>query len=244
MGARRQLEHEVLDVALVPIALREEMYRRFTEQYAEVSLDMFLRDLSAKRFVLVVREPAGLLAGFTTLAVEEAEAAGERLRYVFSGDTFLDQRYWGDTTLLRQWFRLLGRIRAEDPSTPLYWFLITKGHRTFRILTSFFTDYVPRRGRRRDEKLEEVRRVLGRRRFGDYFDARTGLIDFGPSRGQLQEELADADRYAAINGNADFFLACNPDYARGVELACIGRLETDNLRKYAARMFGEGLAGR
>jgi hypothetical protein len=244
MGARRQLNHEVLDVARVPAAVREEMFWRFTEQYAEVELDIFLRDLAAKRFVLVVREPAGLLVGFSTLAVDAAEAGGERLRYIFSGDTFLDQRYWGDTTLLRQWFRLAGRIRAEDPSTSLYWFLITKGHRTFRILTSFFVDYVPHRGRRRDGRLEEIRNVLGRQRFGDYFDPRTGLIDFGASRGQLQEDLADADRYARINGNADFFLACNPDYARGVELACIGQFETGNLRKYAARMFAEGLAER
>lgn len=244
MGSRRQLSHEVLEVAGLSAAMREAMFERFAEQYAEVDLPMFLRDLAAKRFVLVVREPAGPLAGFTTLAVDTAEAGGEPLRYLFSGDTFLDQRYWGDTTLLREWFRLAGRIRAEDPSTALYWFLITKGHRTFRILTSFFADYVPRRGRRRDEKLDEIRRALGRQRFGDHFDARTGLIDFGVSHGQLQDELADADRYAAINGNADFFLACNPDYARGVELACVGRLETENLKKYAARMFAEGLAGR
>ena len=73
---------------------------------------LFEADLRNKDFVVTLREPSGALAGFSTLAVIEAEIGGVRLRAIYSGDTIIDHAHWGTQALAFTWIRFAGTIKA------------------------------------------------------------------------------------------------------------------------------------
>ena len=218
---------------------RAEMFKLFRAYYDKVSRSIFYRDLAEKDLVILLHTADGRLAGFTTLSVHEASTGSQRIRYIFSGDTVMDSSHWGRGHLLRSWFRVAGAIKAQAPRRKLYWFLIVKGHRTYRILHDFFREYVPRAKGNQDASLMRLRDALAKRKFGDLFDPATGLVEFPVSRGQLAQRLQDAQSYISRPPVRDF-LGLNPHYARGVELACVAELAESNMKSYAAIAFGKG----
>lgn len=225
---------------LLNAVARREMYELFARHYDEVTRTAFDRDLAAKDLVILLHAPGGTLVGFTTLSSHDVRVAAKRMRYIFSGDTVMDSKSWGRGHLLKSWFRTAGAIKARSASVPLYWFLIVKGHRTYRILENFFRDYVPRVNGRSDRTLLALRDTLAGRRFKSAFDPSSGLIDFGASHGQLAKRFHDAQA-SSNRPLVREFLKLNPEYTRGVELACLAELRADNLKGYAASQFAAGL---
>ena len=236
---------EVVSESFAPAALgqatRRRMFALMGTVYDAVDEATFISDLEEKDFVILT-SCDGEIVGFTTGMVRSSTVAGRAVRYVFSGDTVISPEHWGPGHFFALWFKLMGRIKAAEPDVPLYWFLVAKGHRTYRFMTGFFRRYVPRPGREADSFLVAVRDTLSREKFGSYYDADSGLIDFGVSKGHLVPELQDASALAGGNRIVRDFIALNPDYGRGVELACVAELSADNLRSLGANRFAEGLA--
>jgi hypothetical protein len=222
--------------------VRRDMFGLFAAHYDGVRRETFERDLADKDLVILLRGADGRLLGFTTLAICDLQVDSRCIRYIFSGDTVMDSRHWGRGHLLRSWFRVAGAIKAQAPRRTLYWFLIVKGHRTYRILENFFRNYAPRPTRGDDPKLVKLRDTLATRRFGTLYNPATGLIEFPVSRGQLAKRLQDAHEHASRPLVRDF-LTLNPNYAQGVELACVAELDESNLKSYAARAFRGGCRG-
>jgi len=219
---------------------RAEMFALMQALYEAVDREAFGHDLDAKDFVILVQNE-GAVVGFTTGAVRQTEIDGRTIRYMYSGDTLVHPEFWGSGHFLPVWSQLMGNIKAAVPSLPLYWFLITKGHRTYRLLTNFFRSYVPRASGDNDPALMRVRDAVAGEMFSSFYDPATGLIDFGTSRGHLAPALLDASELATNNRAVRDFLTLNPEHGRGVELACIAELAEANMRHFAATRFGEGL---
>ena len=72
-------------------------------------------------------------------AVRENVVDGERLVGVFSGDTIIDQEYWGETELFRVWGEHVYELSERTPYASVYWFLITSGYKTYRFLPIFLS---------------------------------------------------------------------------------------------------------
>src|SRR5262245_1432532 len=123
--------------------VRDEMFELFTAYYDAVLRTTFEEDLANKDHVILLRGPDRRLVGFTTLSVHDVGSGAQRVRYVYSGDTVMDSDYWGPGHLLRSWFRFVGSIKAQQSEAELYWILLVKGHRTYRILPDFFHCYAP-----------------------------------------------------------------------------------------------------
>ena len=85
----------------------------------------------------------GAVVGFSTLAILSTEIDGRRLRAIYSGDTIIERAHWGTQALAFTWLRFAGSVKAQVPDCPLYWFLIVKGHRTYRYLSAFSIDFYP-----------------------------------------------------------------------------------------------------
>ena len=125
------------------------------------------------------------------------------------------------------------------PSLPLYWLLIVKGHRTYRYLSTFARHYVPHHRQQPTADEIELMRALAAEKFGDSFDAETGIVRFGPQSGHLTDELADVpDRHRRLPA-VSYFLERNPGYRDGDELVCLCLLAEDNLKPFAQRIFGK-----
>jgi hypothetical protein len=214
------------------------MWGLFAAHYEAVTEARFRSDLREKDALILLRDPAGAIQGFSTYQLIEAE--GGALRCLFSGDTIISPAWWGRNDFALAWIQNAGRIAAAAPRTPLYWFLIVKGHRTYRYLALFAKDYEPHPGAPRAE-LVALRDRIARAKFGDWYDARTGVVRFPEPRGQLRSELAGVPEKDRARPEVAFFLAANPGYVRGDELVCLCLLSPENLRPIARRAFEHGM---
>ena len=159
------------------------MFELYDQYYDATSRPLFEADLRNKDYVVTLREPSGALAGFSTLAVLTAEIGGQALRAIYSGDTIIDHAHWGTQALAFTWIRLAGTIKAQAPELPLYWFLIVKGHRTYRYLSAFSVDFHPHWQWPTPETARGIMDGLAQARFGDAYDATRGVVAFAQSRG-------------------------------------------------------------
>jgi hypothetical protein len=231
---------QAVDAAALGEADRRAMYALYSRYYEASSWRLFAADLAAKDHALLLRDETGAVQGFSTLAVYERSFDGRPARVIFSGDTIVDERHWGQQALAFAWLRLAGRIKAARPEVPLYWLLISKGHRTYRYLPTFSRAFHPSPDAATDADLASLRDYLARDRFGDAYDASAGVVRFAESRGHLRAEYADVPEPHQRLPEVAFFLARNPGYARGDELVCVCELREDTLRPIARRAFLAG----
>lgn len=215
------------------------MWALFEAHYDAVSEARFQADLAEKDAVLLERDPAGEIQGFSTYRL--IEGADGAPRCLYSGDTIIHPDWWGRNDFAEAWLRNAGRIAAES-ADPLYWLLIVKGHRTYRYLPLFAKVFVPRAGIAPVDLLA-LRDRLARARFGDCYDAEAGIVRFPEPRGQLRADLAAPAAKDRARPDVAFFLATNPGYVRGDELVCLTRLSADNLTPIARRAFEQGFQG-
>jgi len=240
MTARSQLiTPRVLDAARLGEPERRELYALFERYYECTDYARFCADLAGKSHVLVLRDETEVLRGFSTLALYEREHEGEALRVLFSGDTVVDEADWGQQVLAFAWLRLAGGIYARS-ATPLYWLLISKGHRTYRYLSAFSRIYFPSPSCPTPLRVAALMRFLAHDRFGDAFDDAAGVLRFPDARGQLRERYAEVPSAHRRLEEVEYFLARNPGYAQGDELVCLCELRPDNLKPMARRAFVAG----
>ncbi len=234
---------EVVAVRAIRDEDRFRLFDLFRRYYEDVTEARFAADLAGKDEILVVQDAEREIVGFSTLALEEVEVGGERLRVLFSGDTIVDRRHWGSQVLTRAWIRHIGKLWAEAPTTPLYWLLIVKGHRTYRYLPTFALRFVPEPRGLDDPDLLRLREELAGRRFGDAYDPATGVVHFPEPCGRLAPEWAEVELHHARRREVAFFLARNPGWRAGDELVCLCAVAPENMRAHARRLFDEGARG-
>jgi hypothetical protein len=217
------------------------MFLLFELYYENVSLGAFARDLAAKQRAILLREE-GDIVGFTTMAIADHDGAEAPLRILFSGDTIVRRDLWGSPVLTAAWIREIGRLARAEPTRPLYWLLIVKGHRTYRLLPAFGHRFVPHWSGD-DAGLGRLRDAVAADMFGDDYDAASGIVRFSPPRGNLRPEWALPSARERRRPEVDFFLRRNPGYRDGDELVCLCPLGPDNMRPYAQRLFAQGYSG-
>ena len=216
------------------------LYELYSHYYGGTSADVFRRDLADKDYVLLLQDEDNIIRGFSTLKVTDHVFQGQALRALFSGDTIIDHRYWGEQTLPLAWCRLAGQIQAQQPDVPLYWLLIVKGDRTYRYLKVFSRDYYPNRCRPTPPDVQALMDTLAQSRFGSAYHTDSGLVRYAQTQGYLKAEWHTP--HTARNPEAQYFHSRNPGAAQGDELVCLTRLTSANLRSFALRGFGQGLA--
>jgi hypothetical protein len=241
-GKKRNLATGCEPVSSLDEDVMGAMYAVYARHYDATSPDLFRQDLKGKDYAVIIRNDDRAVVGFSTLAIMNVTLDGAPLRAIYSGDTIIDQAYWGTQSLSFNWLRFAGTIKAQAPETPLCWFLIVKGHRTYRYLSAFSIDFYPHWENATTPWARRVMETLARKRFGEAFDAERCIVSFAESRGQLKSKLADVAVDEAARPDVAFFLRRNPGYRRGDELVCVTELSLDNLRPLARRLFAQGLA--
>lgn len=236
----KAMASQIVDVATLDVTQREAMYVLYERYYDATSRERFLADLTDKHYAVMLHDQAGALQGFSTLAEYQREFDGRTIGVLFSGDTVVDAQYWGQQALAFAWLRLAGRLKARAPERPLYWFLISKGHRTYRFLAAFAREFWPVFDRPTPPRIQKLMCTLACERFGDDFDTATGVIRFAESRGHLRQPFATVNEVHRRLPEVAFFLERNPGYTRGDELVCLCELAADKLQPLARRIFCGG----
>jgi len=235
----RRLAPKVSNVADLTPADRDRMFEIYATYYDGTSRQRFDADLDAKHLVLTVHG-GDAIQGFTTLLVLEEKFAGTPVRAIYSGDTIIDRAYWGSQILAFNWIRLAGAIKGEEPDVPLYWFLIVKGHRTYRYLSAFSRCFYPHWARETPGSLQTLMDQLAQARFPGFYRADLGIVHFPESHGHLKPILAEITAAESQRDDVAYFLARNPGYRNGDELVCLTELCADNLTTLARKQFLEG----
>jgi hypothetical protein len=236
------LTSKIVPVSAVGSSDREEMWNLYRRFYAGTDVALFERDLAQKDSLLLLRDGDQRIQGFSTIAVGVTEFEGSQVRFVFSGDTIIDRAHWGSQALAFTWLRYVGELKRERPELPLFWFLIVKGHRTFRYLPAFAREFYPHWQRGTPAHIAALMNKLARERFGEAFDDASGVVRFPESRGHLAEPFAEANEREAEREDVSFFLRRNSGYRNGDELVCLCELSLENLRPLARRLFAGGEA--
>ncbi len=230
---------QVLPVASLPSGLILKMYALYETYYDGTTQARFEADLAQKTFAILMFVDAELV-GFSTVAIDYFDAPDGPVRVLFSGDTIKDRKTWGDQILSRSFAELAGELYAQDRETPLYWLLISKGHRTYRYLGLFARHYFPQPAAD-DAQLRRLACAIASARFGTDFDPHSGVISFSESHGHLREALTDVPERIALSPEGAMFLSRNPGWRKGDELVCLTALHPHNLRSVVHAAFLQGM---
>jgi hypothetical protein len=237
------LQAVTLPASELTVAQVLQMYRLMDAHYEALEYERFAADLAEKDRVIVLRNAEGAICGFTTLLCYCLDHPTTRtpVQVLYSGDTIIDREHWGSQALAFEWIYQAGREKARHPEEPLFWFLISKGPRTYRYLSAFSRSYWPHHAVPTPKEISGLMHALAAQRFGANYHPARGVVHFPTSRGHLRRELAEVDAPERQRPEVQFFLQANPGYVRGDELVCLTELASANLKPLSRRIFARGL---
>jgi hypothetical protein len=234
-----KLHGRLVAAAEVSAPGRRAMFELMDRHYENVRRDVFEADLDDKQWVIQVHDPAtGALAGFSTQRLIEAEVDGRPVTALFSGDTIIDREHWGDSALAHVWGRLALSLIDATPGDRLYWFLISKGYKTYRYLPLFFHEFYPHPERPTPAAVQAVVDALAGLRYPADYDPSRGVVRAGPGKDRLRPGIADLTDGRLQDCHVRFFAECNPGHAEGDELCCLAPLTRANFTRAAWRVIG------
>ncbi len=237
------LQSRIVAVPDITKTDRRRMYAIFARHYDCVSLDGFSSDLAEKDCALVLTSDNGTIRGFSTQKVLQLTVSGVPIRAVFSGDTVVDRAYWGEQELGRCWCRYVSSVYWEDPDVPLYWFLVSKGYRTYLYLPLFFERFYPNWDAPTPEFEQFALDSLAGVKVSNDYCRKRGVVEFAHSKGQLKPHLAEIPARRLRDRHVQFFLQRNPGYGIGHELACLAKISPHNMKLFAGRILAEARIG-
>lgn len=224
-------------------ATRADMFRLYAHYYGGTSEALFFGDLADKQYAVILRHDDGTLQGFSSIKIWQEDVAGQACRVMYSGDTIVHRDYWGQQALAFTWIRFSGALKSEAPEIPLYWFLLVKGHRTYRYLKAFYRVFYPAHNRPLPLQAKALIDHLAGKKFGEFYSPQSGVVRFPESRGHLKADWAAIPQKDSHRPEVQFFLERNPGYAAGDELVCLTELSRENQNPLAARLFDAGFTG-
>lgn len=225
-------------VAQLSDSTRQAMAALYLRYYDGSSEVLFQSDLNRKTETLLIYS-GGRLIGFTSQEVYYSNWRGQQIRVIYSGDTVVDQAHWGQQALAFSWIERAGQLKRERPDIPLYWFLIVKGHRTYRYLPAFSYNFHPHWSQDSGD-LKFLADALAVEKFGADYNPDKGVVAFAESRGHLKEAYAHPTADERSKRAVDFFMRRNPGYLRGHEMVCLCELSEQNLKPLTRRIFRRG----
>lgn len=205
------------------------MFQLFAKYYANVSESQFRSDLLKKEHIFVLKDSQSLeIKGFSTIVSLEVEIAGRPVRGFFSGDTVIDQEYWGQGALGVAFLKFLFLQKCRKPLQPLYWFLISKGYKTYLLMANNFATHYPRYERVTPPEMQQILDQFSQELYPDTYQRERGVISFATqseqSKDRLKEDVTPIGEDLLQNPRVAFFVKANPGWIHGDELACIAEM--------------------
>lgn len=218
---------------------KNQIVQLYLNYYAGSSKKQVLADLENKSEIILMYCGEALV-GFTTLQFYQTQWQNRPVRIVYSGDTIVDKAHWGQQALTFTCINRMGKHKNQQPEIPLYWFLIVKGHRTYKFLPAFVKSFYPH-WQDHQPVLKAMADFLAYQKFTDEYNLHTGVIEFSQSHGYLKKQYAIPSDQEKNKPAVKYFLQKNPNYTEGHELVCLCELTYRNLKPLTQRLFTRDL---
>ncbi|OFZ48188.1 MAG: hypothetical protein A2504_17320 [Bdellovibrionales bacterium RIFOXYD12_FULL_39_22] len=217
-----------------------EMFSLFHLYYDDISPDLFFNDLKEKSHVLMIYHERRVV-GFSTMLRKKFSTPNISITSLFTGDTVVRKDFWGSKALQRAFFWYILETKLIYFWRPMYWFLISKGYKTYLMMVTNFNESYPRRERQTPDDVKELQDRYYLDRYGCFYNKNLDIIDFKASKGSVKADFHDLSERMKINPDVLYFLQRNPRFADGVELACICKISFMDfffhLQKYFLKFF-------
>lgn len=204
-----------------------EMYELMAESYENLDYNKFISDLKAKDYVILLYDEE-VIYGFSTYKLITLDYHGEIINGIFSGDTIVHSSQAMSLGLQRTFSRIVKKYMDKYGS--LYWFLVCKGHKTYRYLSLYTLDYYPNYKTETPGREQEIMSLYAESFYGEAYDRQRGIIKNTGSNDYVKHGVSDIDNKALRKKEVQFFVERNPGYINGDELVCIAEFKPENMR--------------
>jgi len=238
------LDGRIVEASAIDRQKADELFELMDKYYGRMSRETFLRDLYEKDWVLLLtKQGSEKIEGFTTILRMEATLDGKLYRALYSGDTIIDAESRGQTEIMRVWLNFALEMAETMKGENLYWFLISKGYRTYKLLPLHAREYYPRYDKETPLEYKRLIDAFATQRFGSAYDPATGVIKPRGERDFLKSSTDDITQHRLNDPHIKFFIEKNPNFHDGDELACITVVSRDNLARFARRIVAPPAGG-
>lgn len=203
------------------------MYEVFQKYYSNTTFEKFKGDLLEKTVVfLLLDKKTNVIQGFSTLVELSVSVDGKEYRAAFSGDTIVEKKYWGQGVLGVAFLKYLFMQKIKQPLKPYYWFLISKGFKTYLLMANNFSNHYPRHEQETPRKEKKIIDELGMKLYGNHYNSELGIIEFNDqdNKDSLRDDVAPITVDMLKNQRISYFIKKNTDWAKGNELACLAEM--------------------
>ena len=222
---KKELVSETLRVKKIKRGDIEKMYQLFSDYYNNHTLNTFEHDLFEKDHVILLRDKENQsIQGFSTLVCNPLRKSSKEVIGVFSGDTVVNKNYWGSSVLGLEFLKYLWFLKIKRPGVPVYWFLITKGYKTYLMMAKNFSTFYPRFEEHTPQEYKKLMDDFYSKKFPHLYDPNSGLICHDGESCALKEQVADITPDLLTEPRIKFFQEKNPHWQRGEELTCIAKM--------------------
>lgn len=214
----------------------DEMFKLMEEFYDNMLYSNFIKDLQNKDYCILLRNDNKSIKGFSTQKIMKIPFSDSVINGVFSGDTIIHKDYWGNFELHRLFADFF--FKYGEKYEDFYWFLISKGYKTYKMIPTFFKEAYPNYKEETPKEIKEIINAFGNFAYPNEFDKEDGVIKYKDIKDKLKEGVADIDEKKIRDKHISYFVKINPGYINGNDLVCITKLKRDNLKGTAKRLFG------
>jgi hypothetical protein len=226
---------KILPIEQIGKELADTMYRMLNAYYGNTTRENFERDLSSKTFVICLFEPVhNNLVGFSTLKEFYHSVDGKEYMILYSGDTIIEKEYWGSQALVMGFGEHMISMIRRFPDHEIFWFLISKGIRTYKYLPVFFREYYPHPRVATPQKHQAIMDSVARKLFADDYKQDRGIIAMENGQYLKGEFIPQPNLENEVEA---FYYKKNPGHAKGEELVCLAALRADNVCDHIKRVL-------
>ena len=218
---------------------RATMFGLLSLEFLGTRREDFIHDLEEKDAVALLRKESrdGEIVGFSTLMLLELPINGRKVRAVFSGDTTVLPEFRSSGGIGVEVGRYFMKALERFPEHEIYYVLISKGWRTYKVLPFFFKNFAPKHDAPTSIHDKAVMDAFGRVKYPEDYDPDQGLIMFSKETQRLIPGSIDAVPPQDPDLHTQFFLKKNPTYLSGTELVCVGSVQVANFAPPLVRLL-------
>lgn len=220
------------------------MHSLFCQYYDDHPIERFKADLAEKDHVIVMRDrESRTIQGFSTLLQVWIESDGRKYLGLYSGDTVVAKEYWGSSALGSAFMAYYWKMRFANWMRPVYWFLISKGYKTYLLMANNFEFHYPRHEEATPAEMRKLMNAFYGPRFEAEYDSARSLIVPSHQSCRLKGEIAPITTEQLAHPRIAFFQKSNPRWRQGSELACVAKMNVLTPFKFFAKKMLRGFAG-